>query len=109
MVKEYPWYELVEGEELEQGDFIDDCEVIIPKYLPITSNVPATNIDDAPHEIIKQLAKSKGKRLRLLSPYKEKLAQAFAYYYMRVALPLDIPKFEKAKAIAPINISRKDP
>ncbi len=49
---------------------------------------------------MKQIAKQRGKRLRLLSPYKEKLAQSFAYYYMRVALPNDIPRFEKTKESA---------
>lgn len=32
-------------------------------------------------------------RLRLLPPYREQLAQAFARYFMRVGLPIDIPQF----------------
>ena len=32
-------------------------------------------------------------RLRLLTPYREYLAQAFARFFMRVGLPLDIPSF----------------
>jgi hypothetical protein len=52
-----------------------------------------------PYHVMKQMAKSGGKRLRLLSPYKEKLAQAFAYYYMRVALPIDIPHFNKKQVM----------
>ena len=32
-------------------------------------------------------------RLRLLPPYREHLAQAFARFFMRVGLPLDIPPF----------------
>ena len=32
-------------------------------------------------------------RLRLLPPYREHLSQAFARFFMRVGLPLDIPKF----------------
>ena len=32
MTSEYPWYSIVEGEDLEQGDFIDECEVVIPYY-----------------------------------------------------------------------------
>ena len=189
----YPWYEIVEeSEELEQGDYIDDCEVLIPAYLPVQTeaDVPnssqgyqpkgdsaiynviivsqscdlengkldyvlicprtsyseyvtqnknahpnvisnnlenfrlgrqhrycmlnASNLDgcrqeiqivdlgivfSVPYDVMKQMAKARGKRLRLLSPYKEKLAQAFAYYYMRVALPIDIPKFEKGKVL----------
>ena len=33
------------------------------------------------------------RRLRLLPPYREHLAQAFARFFMRVGLPLDIPPF----------------
>ena len=32
MISEYPWYDVVEGEDLEQGDFIDECEVLVPSY-----------------------------------------------------------------------------
>ena len=32
-------------------------------------------------------------RLRVLPPYREHLSQAFARYFMRVGLPLDIPPF----------------
>lgn len=33
-------------------------------------------------------------RLRLLSPYREHLSQAFARFFMRVGLPVDIPPFK---------------
>lgn len=33
-------------------------------------------------------------RLRLLPPYREHLAQAYARFYMRIGLPLDIPPFK---------------
>tara|TARA_B100000315_G_scaffold214078_1_gene212387 strand:- start:292 stop:816 length:525 start_codon:yes stop_codon:yes gene_type:complete len=33
------------------------------------------------------------RRLRLLPPYREHLAQAFARFFMRVGLPIDIPPF----------------
>lgn len=33
-------------------------------------------------------------RLRLLPPYREQLAQAFARYFMRVGLPVDISPFK---------------
>lgn len=193
--KNYPWYESVESDSLEQGDFIDSCQVIIPRYIPIdmveesmravsasyqiesdtiTYNViivsQSCDLDNAkvdyvlvcprwsytevvkhnpkfgkkdaferikqgkeyrycmlgecdlpdflseiqlvdlnmvfsvPYSLMKQIALSKGKRLRLRSPYKERLAQAFAYFHMRVALPHDLPTFEVAKASAQINI-----
>lgn len=34
------------------------------------------------------------RRIRLLPPYREYLSQAFARYFMRVGLPLDIPSFK---------------
>ena len=191
MAIEYPWYAIVEGDDLEQGDFIEDCEVLVPQYIPdapvenstssgqliyqataiivtydviIVSQscdleqakldyvlmcprwsykayaeqndefkkierleqirqgkihkyfmlnryndnnlsyeiqiVDLSQVFSIPYEAMKQIAKQRGKRLRLLSPYKEKLAQSFAYYYMRVALPNDIPRFEKTKESA---------
>lgn len=42
--------------------------------------------------IIAFIAKNK-QRLRLLSPYREHLSQAFARFFMRVGLPIDIPSF----------------
>jgi len=35
-----------------------------------------------------------GYHLRLLSPYREHLSQAFARFFMRVGLPVDIPPFD---------------
>jgi len=176
----YPWYETVEGDELEQGDFIDDYKIFIPSYTladlieettgPIKYNteihnivvinqtcdlrtkVPLPNVVVCPRwsykqvrerspnfsskttfeevrkgkqyrffmlnrcdlpglvcdiqivdlaqvyfisfDILKQFAQFKGERIRLRSPYKEKLAQAFAYYYMRVASPIDIAEYD---------------
>lgn len=45
-----------------------------------------------PKEYLKAVALSAGFRLRLLPPYREHLSQAFARYFMRVGLPIDIPK-----------------
>lgn len=39
------------------------------------------------------LAKRSDRRLRLLPPYREHLSQAFARFFMRVGLPVDIPSF----------------
>jgi len=40
-----------------------------------------------------ELLAKRGDRLRLLPPYREHLAQAFARFFMRVGLPVDIPPF----------------
>lgn len=38
------------------------------------------------------LKKKKGKRLSLVPPYREHVSQAFARYFMRVGLPIDLEK-----------------
>lgn len=48
-------------------------------------------------DFIVELAEKRGKRLRLLSPYREHLSQAFARFFMRVGLPVDIPPFKKKR------------
>lgn len=45
-------------------------------------------------EQIKMISKTKKTRLRLLPPYREHLSQAFARFFMRVGLPVDIPEFK---------------
>ncbi len=49
-----------------------------------------------PKSVVVAVARSAGLRLRLRSPYREYLAQAFARYFMRVGLPLDAKAFETA-------------
>lgn len=46
-------------------------------------------------------AQELGPRLRLVSPYKESLAQSFGRYMMRVALPQTAHSFKSVKYIAP--------
>ena len=173
-MKGYPWYEIVEGEELLQGDIIESCPIIIPPsiigdgsgsidvdvieydviimsqscdlinkklelvlvcpvwplsefesrnpsykspkikeslrrgYLPGYHLLNKCEIDgfnkeflvvdfrsvySVPFDFLVELARKKGKRLRLLPPYREHLSQAFARFFMRVGLPVDIPPF----------------
>ena len=49
-------------------------------------------IYSVPLDYLRERAKQRP-RLRLLPPYREQLAQAFARYFMRVGLPIDIPPF----------------
>ena len=172
-MKEYPWYEVVEGDEaLMQGDFIKDCPVVIPPseisdnidvkiinydvvimsqacdlvqgkldlvlVCPIwplsefekrsdffksrkgkealrQGNVPGyhllnkckidgfeteylvvdfRSVYSVPFDFLAGLAQKRDKRLRLLPPYREHLSQAFARFFMRVGLPVDIPPFK---------------
>lgn len=46
----------------------------------------------APYHFIKEFANRYGTRIRLLPPYREHLAQAFAKQFMRVGLPEDLPE-----------------
>lgn len=47
-----------------------------------------------PLSYLNELAHQQSPRLRLLPPYREHLAQAFARFIMRVGLPVDIPAFK---------------
>ena len=54
-----------------------------------------------PKAIARRFADQSGSRLRLRSPYREHLAQAFARYFMRVGLPHDAKAFEKEGDVNP--------
>lgn len=47
-----------------------------------------------PLDYLQTHANSLGDRLRMISPYREDVAQAFARYFMRVALPIDPVEFD---------------
>ncbi len=51
-----------------------------------------------PLDFVRRMAAKSGRRLRMRSPYKEHLAQAFARYFMRVGLPADIEPFKSENA-----------
>jgi hypothetical protein len=175
----YPWYELIEGSSLLQGDFLDKCLIVVPSkdlYIPPSKEAPEIEIHTiecnvvvmsqscdieqdkldlvlvCPHwsleemgqkdpyfksskakeelrrgylsgyhllnkcdlggmerdyrvvdfrtvyslplDFLKEFSSKIGKRIRLLPPYREQLSQAFARFFMRVGLPLDIPPFK---------------
>lgn len=52
------------------------------------------NVFGVPLNFLKHLTASRGKRRRLLPPYREHLSQSFARFFMRVGLPIDIPSFK---------------
>ena len=51
-------------------------------------------VHSLPIDFLRRFAEKAGGRLRVRPPYREQLAQAFARYYMRVGLPVDIPSFK---------------
>lgn len=48
------------------------------------------DIFSVPVDVARAVAEKNGKRLRLCPPYREHLSQAFARYFMRVGLPINI-------------------
>ncbi len=184
------WYEIIDGEELQQGDFFSNCPVALPprlstlsdydeqvlaqmlsntrptgkiydvivlsqscdlverklEYVLVCPHTPLSQLEQAadenirnffrsnkrkeeirrgyspgylmlascelenftreiqvvsfrsvfsvPFDFLTDLARARGRRLRLLPPYREHLAQAFARFFMRVGLPADIPPFK---------------
>jgi len=52
------------------------------------------NVFGIPYQLLTELVISRGDRLRVLPPYREHLSQAFARFFMRVGLPVDIPPFK---------------
>ena len=172
-MKDYPWYEIVEGRELYQGDILTSCPLILPPpaieagikvdvdvieydvivmsqscdliqnklelvlVCPIWglsefeeknpsykdskmkeslrrgslpgyhllnkceldgfekeySVIDFRSVFSVSFNFLETLAEQRGKRLRLLPPYREHLSQAFARFFMRVGLPVDIPPF----------------
>jgi hypothetical protein len=173
----YPWFEAISGDELKQGDILENCPVFIPPTDLATSdranarftweerdlvvlsqscdlvkerckldevlscavwkrselakghlstnkgmedarrgNLPAFHllaesrvpgllrpvrvvdfrrVYTHPVEFVRKYASSTAPRLRILPPYREHFAQAFARFFMRVGLPVDIPPFTK--------------
>jgi hypothetical protein len=74
----YPEYHLLqkfEGNEMQNDFYFVDFH----------------HIYSVPKKFVEAIIKSKPHK-RLLPPYKEHLSQSFARYFMRVGLPVDIPK-----------------
>ncbi len=51
-----------------------------------------------PLDLAMKAAERGGSRIRLNPPYREHLSQAFARFFMRVGLPVDIPPFKKLRS-----------
>lgn len=169
----FKWYKIVEGDELEQGDFLNDVPILIqPDTIPVViENLSSVEIDidsillynviimtqscdfnkmrgedlvtlcprspysslygkerwkplkqgrvvgahlldkcdlrrhefeyqvvdltrifSVPYGFLKGFASHQGERIRLLPPYREHLSQSFARRFMRVGLPIDLPR-----------------
>jgi len=171
----YPWYSVVSGDDLEQGDIFEECPIFLPPddlateeladatfrcetrdvivmsqscdlvkgrekvpevllctvwlqsklreghlstdkgmedarrgnlpgyHVLAVCDLPRLNrqvrvvdfrrVYSLPIGFLRQRGRSIGARLRLMPPYREHLSQAFARFFMRVGLPVDIPAF----------------
>ena len=84
-------------EALRQGNvpgyhLLNKCE--IDRFKTDYQIVDFRSIYSIPYNFIIDLSKKRDRRLRLLPPYREHLSQAFAKFFMRVGLPVDIPPFK---------------
>ncbi len=84
-------------EEVRRGNLpgyhmLAPCE--LTEFRRETRVVDFRQLFSLPLLFIRRQATSAGRRIRLLPPYREHLAQAFARYFMRVGLPIDIPAFK---------------
>lgn len=86
-----------ERESLRRGNYygfhlLKNCE--IEGFESDILVVDFRNMSSVDKEHLLEFVKRMGDRKRLMSPYKEHLSQAFARFFMRVGLPVDIPPFE---------------
>jgi len=82
-------------ESLRQGK--EPSYHLLNKYSSLNINFDYSVVDfhriySLPKNYINSIIDNRDYRLRLLPPYREHLSQAFARYFMRVGLPIDIEK-----------------
>ena len=66
----------------------------IPGFQSEVAVVDFRRVYSLPLDYLHEFAVAVGNRIRLLPPYREHLAQAFARFFMRVGLPIGIRPFE---------------
>lgn len=93
-----PWFQSPKNlEKLRQGNqpnyhLLNKCT--LNNYQHDFMIVDFRTVFSVPYRYLRQKIQNEPNRLRLLSPYKEHLSQAFARFFMRVGLPVDIPPFK---------------
>jgi hypothetical protein len=65
----------------------------VPEFTSATRIVGFRQLSAVPFEFLRAFADQHGPHLRLVSPYREHLAQALARFLGRIALPVDYPEF----------------
>lgn len=88
-------------EEARRGN-VPGFHILAPCSLPTAIReiriVDIRRIFSLPVGFVRKEAEGVDARLRLLPPYRAHLAQAFARFFMRIGLPLDIPPFRQGIA-----------
>ncbi|MBI3950042.1 MAG: hypothetical protein HY314_06270 [Acidobacteria bacterium] len=70
------------------------AECTVPGFPQEVRVVDFRRVYSLPLAFARKQAVVAGSRIRLLPPYREHLSQAFARFFMRVGLPVDIPPFK---------------
>jgi hypothetical protein len=83
------WDQLIREQVISQH-ILNKCDIENYKFEYQVVNL--RDVYSVPYGYVKKVASRIPYRVRLLSPYKEHLSQAFARQFMRVGLPLDIPR-----------------
>jgi hypothetical protein len=96
LIEEEPKYSFERGgwKKLTDGLFVSAYlmnRCVIPGHEFDYQVVDLGRVFSIPLRVVRRFAERKA-RVRLLPPYREHLAQAFARQFMRVGLPIDIPK-----------------
>jgi hypothetical protein len=86
--KSRKWKEALRRGNVPGYHLLNKCEIdgFKTDYLVVDFRT----VYSVPFDFILNLAMKRGRRLRLLPPYREHLSQAFARFFMRVGLPVDI-------------------
>jgi len=79
-------------ETFQDTIFLNRCE--LEGFEADFQVVDFRNVYGVPLDFLVDLSRRREKRLRLLPPYREHLSQAFARFFMRVGLPVDIDLFK---------------
>lgn len=87
--KKDKWKSLIAG-RVVHSHILGKCE--IENHLSDYLVVSLSTIFTVPFIVLKEFARKQESRIRLLPPYREHLSQAFARQFMRIGLPVDLPK-----------------
>lgn len=95
---EHTWFRGSEGKEALRRGYVASNHLLsrcdkggfANQYLVVDFK----SVFGVPFEFLEVFAQKSNQRLRLLPPYREHLSQAFARFFMRVGLPLNIAPFK---------------